>query len=141
MIQRCKNAEIYQEEFSVDAAMMGHVVGKYGSNVNRIQSKYDVHVFVPSSRNGRHVVVKGSTSDNVYAAKKDILDRLPCTLTLAIRERCVGQSNVRRLEKKYGVRISFNRYGDKAYILGTKSHAEAARKAIISEERKKINSG
>ena len=138
LIQRCKNAETYQEKLSVDADMIGYVAGKYGSNVRRIQSKYNVRVFLPSAQNGRDIVVKGSMPDNVYAAKKDILDCLPCTLTLDISGQSIGQSIVRRLEKEYGVSISYKMYGKKVYILGMKSRAEAARKAIISNERRKM---
>jgi len=47
MIEELKTAEVYEEKFTVPENVTGYVKGPNGSNIERIESTYRVHLFVP----------------------------------------------------------------------------------------------
>ena len=146
MIEKKKVIEpgAWMEKFYVPAHLLGSIVGMNGSNVKRIESKYDVQVSLPSAKNGRSEIwVKGKSTEDVSSAKKDIMDNLPWELVLAVDKNCYGSiigrggENVQRLRREYGVKIDLK--GGYAIIDGRKSRAEAAGEAIdtiLSTQRK-----
>jgi len=148
LIERWKNDK-YREEVSVPNDLLGHVYGKKGSNLKRIESAYNVHVSLPSTVNGRsQVLLTGSDPGNISAAKKDILTHLPVKLSLEVDKRyvetnCIDGRTLWRLSNEHRVGISCSADGDKVCvnISGGKMHAEVARDAILSiisdEERRK----
>lgn len=74
-----------QEKFSVPAHLLGYVCGKDGSNAKRIQSYYNVNVFLPP-RDGPsdEILVTGPTTESVSAAKKDILESVLPKMTSSL---------------------------------------------------------
>ncbi len=131
-----KIREIYKEQFIVPEELMMILVS--GKNLNRIQSTYGVHISLPSARNGRsEILVKGSEAEDVFAAKKEILEGLlPWILSLDVDERYVegvlwtAGYTVRYLEANFDVKICFE--DGKAHISGKRGGTEAARDTIIS---------
>jgi len=141
MIEELKTAEVYQEKFTVPENVTGYVKGPNGSNIERIESTYRVHLFVPPAGDKPEISVKGSDAESVTAAKEHILETIGTTLE--VKKRSVGHiigpkgTVIRRLNEEYNVFIKFEDEVEgkptrTAYILGAKKHATAARQAIIA---------
>ena len=145
-----KEAEAYEEKFFLTKDQLYYVAGERCSNVKRIESIYGVTLLVdePAFKKGgqSQVVLKGSSTENVSAAKSYILDNLPRTLSFPLQDRFVirvrgrNGETVRRLQKEFGVLVSLD--DGKVFIAGMKDRIEAAREAInciISGKRKRDN--
>jgi len=128
--------EAYQETLFVTGDQMKLIAGEDDSksSVKRIKSTFGVSLIVDSSRPpeyGRYGIgLKGPSAELVSAAKKDILDNLPCVLIFTVDERFIKKTLIPRTKEKFGVEI-FLKEG-KANVSGKKGSAEAAKEAIIA---------
>ena len=138
--------EAYQETLFVTGDQMKLIAGEDDSksSVKRIKSTFGVSLIVDSSpppEYGRYGIgLKGPSAELVSAAKKDILDNLPCVLIFTVDERFVKKTLIPRMKEKFDVEI-FLKEG-KANVSGKKGSAEAAKEAIIasiSDKRKKTD--
>jgi len=141
LIEELKSHELHQEKFSVPACVMGYILGPNGSNRDKIESNYNVHLCLPLAYDKPEITVKGSDAKNVKAAKTHILENVETSLE--VNKGCVGKiigpggCVIRRLNQEYGIVIKFEdevkgKITRKAYVLGAKKHATAARQAIIA---------
>ena len=141
MIDDKKKSEAYKEIFFVAGDQMAHLFGgEDGFNLFKTtESTYNISLSFDVSQSeitGFDILVKGPVAESVYAAKKAILDNLPCTLALDVDERFIGRilgrkgEKLRRLQKDFGVEIVLE--DGVAYISGMKGRTEAAKDAIFS---------
>jgi len=141
LIEQLKTVELYEEKFSVPASVIGYIAGKNGSNMKRIESNFNVHLFLPLENDEPEITVKGSDPKSVTDAKTYILESVGTSLEM--NKSSVGKviglggEIIRRLNKEYGVAVKFEEEKEgkttrTAYILGAKENTRAARKAIKS---------
>jgi len=98
------------EKFHVPSKLLGSVAGQHFSNVNRIDSTYNVQVSLPSKikKKQSEIWAKGTSIKDVYNAKKDIMDKLPWKLRKDLDKSFFGSINgrggedVQRLRRGYG---------------------------------------
>ncbi len=147
LIEQEKSAEPYEEKFVVPANLVRFVCGFDGSTVDKIESTFGVHVFIPSSEddNGGEIIVRGSTVAKVSVAKQHILENLLGATILELDEILVGRmigsggETVLRINKEYGVVVHFDQKNQdgkgrrNVSIFGdNKGRTKAAKDAIIS---------
>ena len=144
IIERTKTANPFKEKISVSELTACLVCGKNGSNVERIESTYNVLVFITPAKDESQILVIGSVAENVFTAMKDILENLKELPSLDVDKSLVGKiigirgETIRRLEKEHDVVVHFEKVGKdematgKVYIVGEKSRAEAVKDAILS---------
>jgi len=145
MIESLKTDYPFQEKFSVPSSLVRFVCGKNGSNRKRIESAYNVHVYISEASakdDTQMIIVKGSEVGNVSNAKQDILENTRTIMDLdeSLVERIIGpgRDTVRRINEEYGVIIYFEQKNQdgkgrrKVYIGGEKSRTKAAKEDIIS---------
>jgi len=121
----------------VPAETIGFVIGRQFSNIKRLESEYaGVKVSLPA-RGGSDILLTGP-ADKVAAAEADILDNIPCTLTLEVEKRYHGaivghQGNViNGLRKEYNVSIDLIGYENLVVIKGNEENCQDALNAFKS---------
>jgi len=144
-INQAKIDHPYEEKFSVPVELLDHVAGMNRSNLIRIQSTYNVHVSLPSTKDGRpDIWVKGTSAEAVSSAKKDIQDALVNSTSFFIEKEYVGfvigreGESINHLQKVHNVTIDINKGDGKVVIAGRNmSGCEACKEAIESLIEKK----
>ena len=135
---------IIEEKVVVPEDMMGFVAGRQFANSKRIENTYDVKVIIPAKGKGNVIVLQGRDADKLSAAKTDIMESIPFTLTQPIDPKFVGLiigykwQGIKKLCKDHDVKsIEFD---DKKTVIikGKRDCCEAALKAInaIVDKRK-----
>ena len=79
---------IVKEKMSVLPEMMGLLVGRNASNLDRLRQKYGVKISRPDWGNF-HINIEGPV-EMVSVAKKDIEDSLPRTINFVIEKKHIG---------------------------------------------------
>jgi len=123
--------------------MMGLVVGRNASNLDRLRQKYGVKIVRPDW--GNFHINKEGPAEMVSAAKKDIEDSLPRTINFVIEKKYIGLligtkgETITGLRRTNQVKINVGEEGNVS-ILGNKCGCESAKSAIESlmESNKKI---
>ena len=133
-----------EEEVTVPEDMVGFIAGRQFANARRLENTYDIKVIIPGKGEGNVIVLQGPDADKLAAARKDIIESIPVTLTQAIDPKYVGLiigykwQGIKRLCKDHDVKsIEFD---DKKTVIikGKKDRCEEALKAInaIVDKRK-----
>jgi len=139
---------IIEVEVIVPEDTIGFIAGKHLANKKRIEKAYGVKVNIPAKGKGNMIVLQGTGVDKLNAARMDIIESLPVTLTQQIDPRFISLivgykgEGIKRLINEYKVKsIEFD---DKKVVIirGTnKSRCEDALKAInaIVDKRKQMD--
>ena len=99
------------EKFTVPSDSIGIIAGKQFANKERLEATYGIKVGIPPKGNGNEIVLKGLDASNVAAAKADILNSIPHTITQPIEGQYVGLiigrqgECINRLSKNHNVNI------------------------------------
>ena len=124
IINQNKIDEPYKETFSVTADLRGYAAGFHISDVYRIESIYNVHVYQSSTKFGlSEILVKGASAENVSAAKKDMIENCPLTLSLDEGMFDGREETIRRLKKEHEAQRNLfgarqcQHFGDEADVM------------------------
>lgn len=93
----------------VPTEKMCFVAGKFYSNRERLERKYQVRVYIPEK--GGEVVELRGRADRVAAAKEDILTSLPVDLTRVVSQKFIGSiigrngEMINKLRRRHKIKI------------------------------------